>query len=102
MGYIYCIADESARYKLGFADDVEERLPELQVGNAERLKIEYRLQVTDHRRAEKSLHNIFAADRIRMDGEWFKIKDILLLKKIFKIIETTDLEEKYLQQLYLR
>jgi Meiotically Up-regulated Gene 113 (MUG113) protein len=102
MGYIYCIEDESARYKLGFADDVEKRLPELQVGNAERLKIKYRLQIKDMRRAEQSLHSIFAADRIRIDGEWFKIKDILLLKKIFKKETTNEKEEKLLESLGLR
>jgi Meiotically Up-regulated Gene 113 (MUG113) protein len=102
MGYIYAIEDESARYKLGFADDVEKRLPELQVGNAERLTIKYRLQVKDMRRAEQSLHSIFAADRIRLDGEWFKIQNINLLKKIFNIETITEKESELLRSLGLR
>lgn len=102
MGYIYAIIDESARYKLGFAENVEQRRDDLQIGNAERLRIEYRLHVKDTRRAETSIHQIFAADRIRIDGEWFKIKDLLLLKKIFKIEDIDEREYKLLESMGLR
>ena len=101
-GFIYVIKDESERRKLGLAEDVEQRLKQLQTGNAERLTIEYRLQVEDMERAETSLHHLFAADRIRADGEWFKIKDMSLLLKVLKIAQTTAIEEKYLKQLGLR
>lgn len=100
MGYIYCIVDQSARYKLGFAENVEQRLSDLQVGNAELLKIEYRLQVKDARRAETALHNIFAADHIR--GEWFKIQNLQLLRKIFRIEETNEREIRLLESMGLK
>ena len=100
--YVYCIIDESGRRKLGFTDDVDKRLPELQTGNAEKLKIEYRLEVKNMRRAETSLHHLFAADIIRMDGEWYKIKDLVLLKKVFRKEQTTEREEKLLERLGFR
>lgn len=101
-GYIYCIKDEQERRKLGYAVNVEERRDSLQTGNAERLTIEYRLYVKDTIKAEINIHSLFAADRIRADGEWFKIKDITLLKKIFKEIDTTEREEELLRSLGLR
>lgn len=101
-GYIYVIKDESERRKLGYAEDVEIRLKQLQTGNAERLTIEYRLQVADMIRAETAIHNLFAAGRIRADGEWFHIADMRLLLKIFKAADTTAIEERQLIQLGLR
>lgn len=99
--YIYCITDEQERYKLGFAENVDERLKELQTGNAERLTIVYRMPVKNMRRAETSIHEIFAADRIRQDGEWFKINNIVLLQKVFGVIEITLQEQKMLESLGL-
>lgn len=82
-GFVYVICDESERIKLGKAQNVEQRLMELQVGNAEQLKILYRLEVKDMTRAETSLHRLFSAHHIR--GEWFHHRDKALLDKIFNI-----------------
>lgn len=101
-GYVYVILDESERRKLGFSHDADMRLDILQTGNAERLTVECRLYVTDMLKAETALHNLFAADRIRIDGEWFKIKDITLFQKIFKKIGTTEREEQQITSLGLR
>lgn len=101
-GYVYVIRDESERRKLGFSYDADMRLDILQTGNAERLTVEYRLQVSDMQRAEDALHNLFAADRIRTDGEWFKITDMVLFNKIFKVIPIEEREEKLLESLGLR
>jgi hypothetical protein len=101
-GYVYVIKDESERRKLGFSYDAEMRLDILQTGNAERLTIEYRLFVKDMLRAEDALHNLFAADRIRTDGEWFKITNMTLFNKIFKKELTDEREEKLLESMGLR
>lgn len=101
-GYVYVIKDESERRKLGFSYDAEMRLDILQTGNAERLTVEHRLFVKDMLRAEDALHNLFAANRIRADGEWFKIQDMLLFLKIFKIEATNEREEKLLESMGLR
>lgn len=102
IGYIYCIEDESERYKLGLSKDADYRLDTLQTGNAEVLIIKYRIQVNDMKRAETGIHQLFAADRIRANGEWFKIKDRILLEKVFKLKDITERELKLLQSLGLR
>jgi len=103
-GFVYVLLDENGRRKLGLGVNVEKRVKQLQTGNAERITIEYRLEVSDMRRAEKSIHNLFAASRLRVDGEWFKLSDseLLLLQKVFKAADTTIREEKLLLGLGLR
>ncbi len=101
-GYVYAIKDESNRYKLGKSENVLQRLMELQTGNAERLTIAHTLKVLDIDKAEVSLHELFASGRIRSDGEWFRIENIDLFKKVFRATDTTEREEKLLESLGLR
>lgn len=105
-GFVYVILDTSDNSrKLGFSIDVDRRLREEQTGNAHTLKIEYRLPVINMRKAEKSLHLLFAAKRTRRGkGEWFLLdeKDIVLLKKIFKAQDITTIEYTQLESLGLR
>lgn len=104
-GYVYVIEDESQRVKLGKSRDADLRLRELQTGNAERLRVRYRLQVSDMHKAETSLHALFAAYRLRQDGEWFKItsdKDMLLLAKICNEAPVNEYEHNVLRRLGLR
>lgn len=100
--YVYK-EDETNRRKIGFSKDVDKNLRTVQRGNPNTIRIEYRLPVSDMRQAEKSLHNLFAADRLRK-GEWFNLEDkqLLLLKKIFRVEPTTETEERQLRQLGLR
>lgn len=101
-GYVYVIRDESERRKLGMAENVLQRKDELQTGNAEILTIEHTLFVKDMKRAEDALHQLFAAGRIRANGEWFVIHDMQLLQKIFGIITLSEREQKLLESLGLR
>ncbi len=103
-GYVYVIKDESERRKIGLAEDVDHRLKELQTGNAERLIIEYRLAVANMKHAEGSLHNLFAANRLRSDGEWFKLTEaqLQLLRKIFGAHDITKVEESQFKILGFR
>ena len=104
-GFVYVLLDENGRRKLGKTfNDVNKRVKQLQTGNAEVITIEYRLEVDDMRRAEKSIHDLFAASRLRINGEWFKLSDseLILLKKVFKAGDTTPREERLLTQLGLR
>jgi hypothetical protein len=101
-GYVYVIVDESERRKLGFSEDADIRLDILQTGNAELLTVEYRMQVSDMMRAETALHSLFAAGRIRVKSEWFRIQDMDLLKKIFKAVPSTEREEELIKSLGLR
>ncbi len=103
-GFVYVLKDEHQRRKIGLAQDVDQRVKELQTGNAERITIEHRMHVSHMQRAEKSLHELFAAYRLRTDGEWFDIdeKELLLLRKVFRVVATTEREEKLLKSLHLR
>ncbi len=103
-GFVYVLLDQSERRKLGLGINVEKRVKQLQTGNAEQITIEYRLAVNDMRRAEKAIHNLFAASRLRINGEWFKLStdELLLLRKVFKAADTTVVEERQLTLLGLR
>lgn len=101
-GYVYVIIDQTERRKLGFSKDADMRLDTLQIGNADILTVEHRLLVNDMKRAEDALHNLFAADRIRTNGEWFKITDMELFNKIFRVTQTDEREEQLLERLGLR
>lgn len=104
-GYVYVIQDEQQRIKLGFADNVEERLAQLQTGNADVLMIVYRLRVNNMRKAETALHSLFAAYRLRKENEWFRPfneKDTILLAKIFGAECITAQEQYLLESLGLR
>lgn len=102
--YLYVIKDSENKRKLGFSRDPDRRVKELQTGNPLELTVEYRLPIRVRNRAEKNLHDLFPADRIR--GEWFKIPDnsqeFLLLQKVFGIADTTAREENLLKGLGLR
>jgi hypothetical protein len=108
-GFVYSIYDtHDHTRKFGYASNVERRLQQIQTGNPYAC-IEYRLVVDDVRKAEKALHTIFAAKRLqkyssRRNSEWFALdnNDLILLKKIFKIEPTTDIEKTMLEGFGLR
>ena len=105
-GYVYVILDtQDSSRKFGYAVNVERRLMQVQTGNPHKLVIEYRLAVEDMRKAEKSIHTLFAAKRLRKGkGEWFLLgdTDIVLLKKIFGAELLTQTEYRQLESLGLR
>lgn len=102
--YLYVIKDSEGKRKLGFSRDPDNRVKQLQTGNALELVVEYRLPIRVKNRAERNLHALFPADRVR--GEWFKItpesKELLLLQKVFGVTEITKREEDLLKSLGLR
>jgi len=101
QGYVYCIADEQRRVKLGFSQDVDARLRQLKTANADKLTILYRLPVKDMKKAEEALHSLFSG---RILGEWFRLneKEQILLKKVFGVACITDKERSQLVILGLR
>ncbi len=99
-GYVYVISDEQNRVKLGLSIDADMRLDILQIGNADLLTVKYRLLVKNMKKAEDALHSIFSGDHIR--GEWYKIKNIELFNKIFRIADTNERDERLLESLGLR
>jgi hypothetical protein len=74
MSYVYFILDEvSNAVKIGKANDVHNRLGELQVGNPNPLKIIHYINCVNERDSliqEKIFHTKF--DSFHMRGEWFR------------------------------
>jgi len=100
-GYVYAIEGKLGYYKLGKSANVDMRLKQLQTGNDTKLRIVYRLEVKDMSLAERSLHTLFAKDRI--EGEWFHIKDTGLFRLIFETTKPiTHQENTLLTMLGLR
>lgn len=71
--FVYLIEDEQGNIKIGYSNDVSNRLREFQTANPAVLKIRktYSFKgVAEAKRAEGTLQEALDADRIR--GEWFK------------------------------
>src|SRR5215470_2881825 len=67
-GFVYAIhAIGTTRIKLGFSDDPERRLMDLQIGSPFPLRLIYKMP--GDMRSERKLHRQFKA--VRVFGEWF-------------------------------
>ena len=76
MGKIYFITD-CENIKIGFTTlNVEKRLKQLQTGCVKKLFVLG--YITGTMADEKKLHDIFGANRLRYNGEWFKPTQELL------------------------
>jgi P22_AR N-terminal domain/Meiotically up-regulated gene 113 len=72
---VYAIRQEHTRtFKIGIAQDAQQRLRELQIGNPARLCLAHRWQVPDPAKIETLLHRQFAPYAVR--GEWFTLSAI--------------------------
>jgi hypothetical protein len=71
-GEIYVITDNYNRYKIGYSEELKQRIESLQVGNASELKIVKTFK--GNLISEKTFHKLFSKYRIR--GEWYT-KEIL-------------------------
>lgn len=79
--YVYFITDDHNHIKIGKANNVWERLCELQTGNPYKLRILLTIELPHEDAAftvEQYLHHKFEKDR--MEGEWFQ--DINILKDL--------------------
>lgn len=95
MGYVYLMCDAvSDTFKIGVTKrkNIEERLKDLQTGNAADIFIRSYYECEYPYRLEKLLHNHFANKRVR--GEWFALdaKDICSFKetcsRLYNIVES--------------
>lgn len=97
-GFVYVIQNTTASatlYKIGRTKNIKQRLTNLQVGNAGIMRALYYLPVADTVKAERVLHAIFAADRVK--GEWYRIRDMELLKRIFAANDNTEYAEQFIR-----
>lgn len=70
-GWVYfLLGEDTGRFKIGHAKDVEKRLKACQVGCSERLGVYGVIPAVDPAKLERAIHKRFA--RHRLHGEWFK------------------------------
>lgn len=72
--YLYVIApNEAGPSKIGFSNDPDKRVRQLQTGCPERLSLQYvqETTLTEARRIEKSIHQTLGY--LRKTGEWFDL-----------------------------
>ncbi len=86
IGCVYVInAAGTKHYKIGFSSTpgTDDRIRQLQTGNANDLECVLELPTFHYRYIEKFLHIVFKSKRIR--GEWFKLNqsDLKMIKQIF-------------------
>ena len=89
LHYVYFIRETNSHYvKIGYTNDTQKRLGELQTGTPHTLELMYAIQVEDRETArsiEAALHERFAASIVR--GEWYvmgqqDMQDIGLIVRI--------------------
>jgi hypothetical protein len=75
-GFVYVLADESGRHKIGSSRDPIDRIAKLQTGSAERLSFAYIGVAPEmaYVRIERAAHDLLEHHRIPNGGdEWFKV-----------------------------
>ena len=83
IAWVYIIkAPPKEVYKIGYTRDVETRLKDLQVANANELEIVHMFETEKALLAEQLLHKLFENKRVR--GEWYQLDsfDIAFLSRI--------------------
>ncbi len=81
LGHVYFVQQSATlSIKIGFSKDPQKRISDLQVANAQKLKLIGLIDAT--RKQEQELHKQFA--RYRLEGEWFSPE---VLSDILQIIQ---------------
>lgn len=75
MSYLYLIYDGTYT-KIGFTNDTNKRLKQLQTGNPNRLNILYSLKTDLAEQIEYELLNKYS--KYRLNGEWFKLENHII------------------------
>lgn len=78
VGYVYFIISGDGYCKIGRAVNPENRLRELQMGNAQRLHLSHKIETDNCEKFEAFFHHILR--HYRTQGEWFDLPGYLLEK----------------------
>lgn len=70
-------------YKLGIAENAQERKCQLQTGSPFRLKLVFRLESEKALKIEQRVHSVFSIFKVH--GEWFDLKDHQVITVMAKI-----------------
>jgi hypothetical protein len=95
---LYLIGDENGRVKIGSANNTKKRLKELQTGNPDRLKVIAEFE--DMGRQETFAQRLRSENRIRKDGEWFKLDEKSLGRLIRFLIRRSDIGKTKIDKEY--
>ena len=97
-GLIYVIADGCGHYKVGFSNcqGLEERLKDLQCGNAFRLRCVHSRTIPIHLSHDVELmaHDLLKPFRVR--GEWFRARSEAVIKAVDDCVERAILIDRNL------
>jgi|JYMV01.1.fsa_nt_gi uncharacterized membrane protein YkvA (DUF1232 family)/predicted GIY-YIG superfamily endonuclease len=83
-GYVYLIREEGGKYKIGRTKDVPTRFNTLSIQIPQEIKVVWRIQCHDHKRAEEKLHRKYKFRRTK--GEWFALSP----EQVHEITQLTD------------
>lgn len=88
MNYLYVINAYGTRYyKVGITDQsVEQRLANLQTGNALRLVVVRVYSGLGVRHVEAEIHQILGRYRVRADGEWFELESPAMVDRAVEML----------------
>ena len=93
--FVYFIYDGWFSVKIGYSDDYEKRIKELQAGNPLKLYVVDAICVNNEIRArllEKALHKMFESEK--MIGEWFKAAPVFKFLDYFCTVREIRLNDK--------
>lgn len=82
-GFIYFVSDEE-NVKIGYTNNIEKRINQLQTGNAKELKLLFFIK--GNKKVEEFLHGYFKEFHVK--GEWFKINEYINEKNINDIVSS--------------
>lgn len=94
--FIYIIQSQSGPVKIGYSQDPEKRLKQLQTGSSDKLTLHAKINVEkEHvKLLEKTIHRMNSHKRI--DGEWFDLNPDDAVRDIeFAIISFDPVVAKY-------
>lgn len=88
MNYLYVINAYGTRmYKVGITEQpIEQRLANLQTGNALRLVVVRVYSGLGVRHVEAEVHTILARYRVRPDGEWFELESPAMVDRAVEML----------------
>jgi hypothetical protein len=88
MNYLYVINAYGTRfYKVGITEQpIEQRLANLQTGNALRLVVVRVYSGLGARHIEAEVHTILARYRVRPDGEWFQLESPAMVDRAVEML----------------
>ena len=90
VSHVYVIGPDGGPFKIGVANDVDNRLRQIQIDQSEPLRVKHRQPVRSSSRyvVEKHAHALLAPYRIR--GEWFGVPALAAIEAVIQAANDVD------------